>query len=147
MIAGQKRQTPNFSKSSSSSASSQISSKAMELILEKLKCNHNRESTKKNYQGIWRKFNCFIIQLDKKPESWEERVALFLAYLVEHGGIQSSTLRSYTSAIKSVLLDDGYEWNDQKLLMGTLSKSCKLINDRVRTRLPIKKRSIGDFAF
>ena len=34
---------------------------------------------------------------------------------------------------------DGYEWNDQKILVSSLVRSCKLVNDRVKTRLPIQK--------
>ena len=55
------------------------------------------------------------------------------------GGIQSSTLRSYFSTIKHILKQDGYEWNDKKMLLNTLVKGCKLENDRVKIRLPIQK--------
>ena len=78
----------------------------MNLILRNLLANHDRESTKKNYLSIWRQFNGFLIRLDKKPKQWEDRVALFLAFQVEKGA-QSATIKSYTSAIKSVLKDDG----------------------------------------
>ena len=39
--------------------------------------------------------------------------------------------------MKCVLKDDGYQWDDNRIMLTTLTKSCKLINDRVRTRLPI----------
>ena len=51
--------------------------------------------------------------------------------------MQSSTVKSYVSAIKRILIDDGYEWNDNKILLNALTKACRLINDRVQTRLPI----------
>ena len=51
------------------------------------------------------------------------------------GGIQSSTLKSYFSAIKHILKQDGYPWNDNKVLLSSLVKGCKLGNDKV----PIKK--------
>ena len=50
-------------------------------------------------------------------------------------GAQSSTIRSYASAVKAVLSSDGYEWNDQKVLLNTIIKACKLENDSVKTRL------------
>ena len=78
-----------------------------------------------------------MIKLDKKPNSWEEKTALFLAYLVEQG-IQSSTLRSYVSAIKRTLIDDGYQWNNNLILLSTLTRGCKLINDTIRIRFPIQ---------
>ena len=70
--------------------------------------------------------------------TWEEKTALFGAYLVENG-IQSSTLKSYFSAIKHVLKLDGYNWDENKVLLSALVRSCKLENDIVKTRLPIQK--------
>ena len=55
------------------------------------------------------------------------------------GGVQSSTLKSYFSAIKFVLRQDGYVWDDAKMLLNSLVSSCKLVNDRVKVRLPIQK--------
>ena len=41
-------------------------------------------------------------------------------------------------AIKRILVDDGYDWNDTKVLLHSLTRACRLINDKVRTRLPIQ---------
>ena len=99
-------------------------------IIEKLKTLCNRESTNRNYLSIWRTFNGFLLKLDDKPSQWEDKVNLFAAYLVEKG-VQSSTLRSYISAIKCVLTTDGYEWNDcsGSTVSKTLIKACKNKND------------------
>ena len=96
-----------------------------------------RSSTSQNYLRVWRQFNKFVISLDVKPKTWEERVTLFIAYKIENG-MQSNTVKSYISAIKRLLIDDGYPWDDQKVLLGSLTKACKLINDKVHTRLPIQ---------
>ena len=109
----------------------------MQLILEKLKNCGNRETTKSNYLSIWRHFNKFILRLDRRPDSWEERVSLFCAFLINEGR-QSSTIKSYVSAIKYILVNDGYTWDNTKILLTTLAKSCRLINDRVNVRLPIR---------
>ena len=109
----------------------------MEHILDRLKMQRIRNSTAKNYLAVWRIFNKFLIRLDRKPDLWEDRVALFCAYMIDQQGKQSQTIKSYVSAIKSVLKDDGYQWDDNKLLLGALTKACKLVNDRVRTQLPI----------
>ena len=122
-----------------SSNSSRISTSAMHNILDQLKRKTKRSSTDANYFSIWRKFNNFVIQLDRKPESWEERMCLYGAYLID-SGIQSSTLKSYFSAIKAVLREDGYTVDQNKLLLTSLAKACKIVNDRVRTRLPIRKK-------
>ena len=89
---------------------------------------------------MWRQLNKFIINLDCNCNSlsWEERTALFGAYLVDKG-VQSSTLKSYFSAIKHVLKLDGYMWNENKVLFSSLVKGCKLQNDKVKVRLPIQK--------
>ena len=108
-------------------------------ILHKLQSKQIRDSTSANYLSVWRHLNRFFINLDYKENlSWEDRTALFGAHLVE-GGIQSSTLRSYISAIKHVLKMDGYLWNDNKALLSSLVKGCRLENDRVKIRLPIQK--------
>ena len=52
-------------------------------------------------------------------------------------GLQSSTIKSYISAIKRILLDDGYQWEYNKMLLTAITKACKLKNDRVQVRLPI----------
>ena len=70
--------------------------------------------------------------------SWEQKTALFGAYLVDTG-VQSSTLKSYFSAIKHILRSDGYQWDDNKVLLSALARSCKMENDKVKTRLPIRK--------
>ena len=51
---------------------------------------------------------------------------------------QSLTIKSYISAIKAVLFDDGVIINQDQLLLSSLTRACRLKNDRVRTRLPIR---------
>ena len=120
-----------------SSSSSRILSSSLRRILVELNNKKHRNSTLNNYHSIWRNFNQFLIQLDVRPSTWEERVALYGAYLVKKG-IKSTTIKSYFSVIKSVLVTDGYPWTDQKMLLNTLVKSSRIINDRVVTRLPIQ---------
>ena len=105
--------------------------------MEKLRGANTKDSTKRIYLAIRRQFNAFIIKLDKRPSSWEERTAMFLAHHADNG-TQSSTLKSYVSAIKRILIDDGYLWDDNIVLLSSLTKGCRLINDQVRVRLPIQ---------
>ena len=118
----------------------------MEQVLARLKCRTKRGSTDQNYLGIWRKFNGFLLQLDRRPDTWEDRICLYAAYLVNNG-VQSSTLKSYYSAIKSILRDDGYIVNDEKILLSTLAKACRLVNDKVVTRLPIRGKLLEILLF
>ena len=53
---------------------------------------------------------------------------LFVAYLVNEKR-QSSTIKSYISAIKNVLHDDGVVLNQDTFLLNALTKACKLKND------------------
>ena len=55
---------------------------------------------------------------------------------------KSSTIKSYISAIKAVLKDDGEELNENVYLINALTKACRLNNDIVQTRLPIRKNLI-----
>ena len=70
--------------------------------------------------------------------SWEDRITLFVGYLIQEGK-QSSTVKSYVSAIKTVFRDDGFKIQEDKYLISSLTKACCLINDQFRTRLPIQK--------
>ena len=106
--------------------------------MEQFKNAKHKESTKQVYIAIWRQFNKFIIRLDDMPNSWEAKTALYITHLIKSGA-QSSTIKTYISAIKSVLADDGYEWSSSSLLLNSLVRSCRLKNDRLKTRLPILK--------
>ena len=110
----------------------------MELIIDRLKMKRVRLTTSQNYLAIWRNFNQFLIRLDRMPNSWEDRTALFCAYLIENGS-QSQTIKSYVSAIKSILRDDGYPWNEEKILLSSMVRACRLENDRLKCRFPIQK--------
>ena len=92
-----------------------------------------------NYHSIWRKFNQFVIKLDDIPQSWEQKLKLYCSHLVVDLHLQSSTVRSYASAIKQILISDGYTWNNDLFLMSIFTHSCKLKNDRLKCRLPIQK--------
>ena len=110
----------------------------MEQIIFRLENCKNRRSTAKNYLQVWRNFNKFLLRLDAKPDSWERQTAMFCTFLIDQGS-QSSTIKSYVSAIKSVLRSEGYQWNDDLVLLNSLTRACHMINDQVYQRLPIKK--------
>ena len=128
-----------FSESSSSSSSSRFSTYYLEGILDQLKNEAHQDSTKLTYYNIWKNFNQFIIKLDRMPKSWEDRLSLYCAFLITVKNRKSSTIRTYVSAIKHVLKTDGYDWDDGKILLNTLTKSCKLKNDVLKVRLPIQR--------
>ena len=81
------------------------------------------------------------------PEAWEDRASLFCAYLVEERQVQSQTIKSYISAIKSILVDDGYSWCDGKILLNLITRGCRLKNDKLRCRLPISQKLLDILIF
>ena len=137
-FTGTRRQVKIMEDTSRSSTTTSISTRAIENIIERLRYQNNRKSTKRTYYNIWRQFNHFYIRLNQKPKSWEDRLLLFVGYLVENNR-QSSTIKSYISAIRSVLQDDGVTLNKNKFLLTALTKACKLTNDHVYNRFPIQK--------
>ena len=57
---------------------------------------------KRNYYVIWKLFNKFILKLDLRPKSWEDRIVLFVGYLISEKK-QSAMMRSYISGLRTVL--------------------------------------------
>ena len=99
--------------------------------------DRHRDSTKAQYYSVWKTFNKFFIKLDKKPEHWEDRIVLFVGYLVEEKK-KSSTVKSYILAIRAVLFGAGISVSVDQTLLNALTRACKLKNDTLHTRLPIK---------
>ena len=137
-LGKRKKKTDKIEEDKSSSGASTISTSSLKNIIDKLKRERNRSSTRKNYYCVWKKFNEFFIKLDEKPSSWEERLTLFVGYLIENN-CKSGMVRSYVSAVKAVLKDDGEEINENTFLLNSLTRACRITNDHVRTRLPIRK--------
>ena len=95
-----------------------------------------RSSTRKNYYVIWKNFNQFFIRLDIKPSIWEEHLTLYIGYLIENKK-QSATLKSYISMIRAILMINNIKINEDKFLLSSLTRACKLRNDEVSNRFPI----------
>ena len=104
----------------------------LQRIVNKLKDQSNRKSTDKMYYQVWKNFNNFFIHLDSKPLPWEDRLVLYVGNLIELDR-KSRTIKSYISAIRSVLGKDGVLLNENKYLLTSLTKACKLRNDKVET--------------
>ena len=90
-----------------------------------------------NYYSIWKTFNQFFIRLDIKPNHWEDRLALFVAYLVNNK-CKSTTIRSYISAIRAVLYNSGIELKEDRVLLASMTRACKLKNDTINMKLLIR---------
>ena len=115
---------------------SRLSTSYLANVLEELKTQGHQSSTKKMYYGVWKNFNKFLIKLDWMPPEWEIRVGLFCAHLIRVRKLQSATIKTYVSAIKAVLAEDGYIWNKNRLLLNAVTRGCKMENDHVTDRRP-----------
>ena len=98
----------------------------------------HRDSMKQNFYTVWKLFNKFLIRLDKKPHEWEHRLILFVGHLIDENK-QSSTVKSYVSAIRAVLKDNNIDLNEDQYLISSLTKVCRLVNDQIRMQLLIQK--------
>ena len=84
-------------------------------------------------------FNDFLVCLDKLPDSWDDRICLFVAQLIIENH-PPPTIQSYVSAVKGTLRDDGIEIEDNSVALSALIRSSKQINrTESKTRLPIQK--------
>ena len=120
-----KRSTVSSAETISSLGKSSISTAVIQDIADKLKTQQYRGSTKTNYYFVWRKFNEFFVKSDVKPATWEERLILFVGYLIDKQ-LKSTTIRCYISAIKAVLREDGETLNENTYLLKSLTKACQL---------------------
>ena len=142
LFAAKKRKRKKVGQSSTTSShQTSISTRSLELIVEKLKSQCHRDSTRKMYYLAWKKFAEFFQKLDVKPQTWEERIVLYIGYLVDTKK-QSSTIKSYLSAIRAVLKIDGVKLSEDMFLVSSLTKACRLLNDKVKTRKPIPKNDL-----
>ena len=106
--------------------------------MERFRHQQYRDSTRKNYYTIWKIFAKFLIKLDYRPNNWEDCLTLFVGHLIDNHK-QSSTVKCYISAIKAVLQEDNNTIQEDQYLLSSLIRACKLKNDQIKTRLPLKK--------
>ena len=132
-----KRSTSQYD-SDSQSSSSALSSSAIQHYIDVLKQDCIRSGTKKVYYSVWIQFNHFIIRLDHKPKTWEDRLMLFVGHLVKTEK-KSTTIASYISAIKAVLKSDGGYMNQDKCLLNSLTKACRLKILSSESNCPFKR--------
>ena len=120
-----------------------ISTAVINNIINCLKNERNRDSTRKNYHAIWKIFSRFYLSLDNKPDSWEDCLVLFTGYLITKNR-KVATVRSYISAIKTVLKEDDIVISEDRFLLNSLVKASRLCNNHVRIRFPVQKQLVHE---
>lgn len=106
-------------------------------IIEEIKFMKHRVSTRLKYHEIWTMFNKFLIRFDRMPMTWEDRIYVFIAHLVDNKK-SVNTVKNYLSAIRQILKSDGVELHEDKELLSSLLTTCKLKNKSLQIRMPIK---------
>lgn len=127
----------NNRSSESSEEKTVYSRQQFKYILAKIKGMRLRWKTRRMYHARWLAFNKFIQKFDIMPDTWEERLHLYAAYLIDNKK-QSSTVRTYLTAIKQILRLADIEINEEKYLLSSMIKACKIKNDRLYIRMPIQ---------
>lgn len=124
------------------SDSSKLSTDFFQRVLEDLEILAVEDSTLQTYMVSWHALNDFWTQLDTKPETWEDQISLFTAYMIMKR-FQPSTIRSYISGIKYILnlIDIKVDTNSFKF--SALVKAARYKNKKLRLRLPIKLRLLN----
>lgn len=97
----------------------------------------HRVVTRLKYHSIWTSFNKFLIKFDRMPTTWEDRIYIWVAHLVDNRK-SVSTVKSYLSAIRQILQSDGVELQEDKQLLSSLLTTCKLKNKKLFIRLLIR---------
>lgn len=106
-------------------------------ILDTIKFMKHKSATRLKYHEIWIAFNKFLIKFDRMPATWEDRIYIYIAHLVDNRK-QPATIKTYLSAIRQIMLSDGVELHEDKHLLSSLLKTSKLKNKSLYIRLPIK---------
>ena len=128
---------------STSSGSSSLSRKRIRQIIDKLKLRQFRDSTRRTYHTAWKVFSKFYLRLDIKLKTWEDRLTLFVGYMADQKK-QSSTIRSYISAIKAKLKEVGIQLKENQYLLTSITKACKYKNHKAGIRLSIHKEMLKE---
>lgn len=106
-------------------------------IRDQIKYYKVGKSTRRAYKRTWNRCNSFLLQFDRIPPSWEDRLVIWVTHLVDNR-YKSNTVKSYISAIKYCLEVDGIKVDNSNCQLTSLIRACHLQNDTIFIRLPIR---------
>lgn len=102
-----------------------------------------QDSSLKVYITAWRAMNDFYCRLDNKPKPYEQRLALFVAYMIKKR-YEKQTIKTYISGIKYVLRNILHiQIDDAAFSFTALIKGARYKNSKPHLRLPIKLRLLN----
>lgn len=80
----------------------------------------------------------FYCRLDRKPKTWDQRMALFIAYMIKNR-YEKPTIQTYISGIKYILRNILHvDVDDNAFRFTALVKAARYKNNKVKLRMPIK---------
>ena len=91
---------------------------------------------------MWKSFCKFFNKLDDKPEQWNDRIVLFVGYLIISKK-KSSTIKSYVSALKAILRDEDIEVSEDQMLLRSLTRACRINFDHKNFKMPVRRGMIN----
>ena len=107
-------------------------------IVERLKREQICPRSQRTYHHAWHNFSKFMVRLDERPDTWTDSLVYFTANLIVEGH-PKPTIKSYVSAVKHVLQEDGIQLEDNSLALSALLKSTKYtVETGPQLRLPIQ---------
>lgn len=122
----------------SSSNDSLISAEYFKMVLDELEVKAVEDSTMKVYMVAWHAINNFYCRLDNKPKPWQQRMALFIAFMIKKR-FEKSTIKTYIAGIKYVLRNILHiDVDDNSFRFTALIKAARYKNNKVNIRMPIK---------
>lgn len=106
--------------------------------------NHQKgvsSPTKIGYHSIHRNFLEFLELFNTLPERWEEKMVLYATFLADNV-YGEDTIRSYMSAIRYRLQQDGVHLEEDKILLESVIRSTRYKNRQKRQRLGISEHML-----
>lgn len=122
----------------SSEHDSLLSTEFFEKVLQELEFRAVEDSTMHVYMTAWRSMQDFYCRLDRKPKPWDQRMSLFIAYMIKKR-FEKATIQTYISGIKYVLRNILHiNVDDNAFRFTALIKSARYKNNKINLRMPIK---------
>lgn len=106
--------------------------------------NHQKRvapSSKTSYHGIFDNFLDFLDLFNTLPDRWEDKIVLYVSFLADNI-YEEQTIKSYLSAIRHELKQDGVRLDEDKFLLESIIRSSRFKNREKRERLGISEQML-----
>lgn len=115
-----------------------MSTEYFQRVLDQLATKAVEDSTMEVYMAAWHAMNKFYCRLDRKPKPWDQRMSLFIAFMIKKR-FEKATIQTYISGIKYILRNILHvDVDDNAFRFTALIKAARYKNNKVNIRMPIK---------